>query len=198
MDVHTESITVADVATAHDAEVTVLGAIGTRQAARAHLGRTLQSKANPLVLVDEAGPCGSGLSRHLTTPGQVCWVVAPSLMPKRAGDRVKTARRDAVQWARLMRSGDLPPVYVPTVEDAAMRARRRAREDARRDLKAATFRLKAFWLRHAIRDAGSAKGGPAHLRWLAEVGCPTAAQPRVVQDYVRAVTDHTERLGRLA
>jgi transposase len=96
-----------------------------------------------------------------------------------------------------MRSGDLTPVYVPTVEDEAIRALSRAREDALRDLKAAKFRLKAFVLRQDIRYAGSANWGPAHLRWLSEVGCPPPAQQIVFQEDVRAVTEHTERLGRL-
>jgi transposase len=119
------------------------------------------------------------------------------LIPKKAGDRVKTARRDAVPLARLMRSGDLTPVYVPTVEDEAIRDLCRAREDAVADLKAAKFRLKAFLLRHDIRYTGQATWGPAHLRWLSEVVCPTPAQQIVFQEYVRAVTEHTERLQRL-
>jgi transposase len=110
---------------------------------------------------------------------------------------VNTDRRDAVQLARLMRSGDLTSVDVPKVEDEAMRDLTRAREDALRDLKAAKFRLKAFLLRHAIRYTGSATWGPAHLRWLSEVVCPTPAQPLVFQAYVRAVNEHTARLGRL-
>jgi transposase len=122
--------------------------------------------------------------------------VAPSLIPKKPGDRVKTDRRDAVQLARLMRSGDLTRVDVPTVEDEAIRDLTRAREDTLRDLKSATFRLKAFWLRQAIRDVGRAHWNPAHLRWLAEGVCPTPAQHIVFQAYVRAVTDHTARLQR--
>jgi hypothetical protein len=110
---------------------------------------------------------------------------------------VNTDRRDAIPLARLMRSGELTPVDVPTGEDDAIRDLTRAREDALRDLKAATFRLKAFWLRQDIRDTGAANWGPAPLRWLAEVGCPTPAQPMVFQEYVRAVTAHTERLARL-
>jgi transposase len=123
--------------------------------------------------------------------------VAPSLIPKKAGDRVKTDRRDAVQLARLMRSGDLTPVYVPQVADEAIRDLSRAREDALRDLKTAKFRLKAFLLRQDIRYTGQANWSPAHLRWLAEVVCPTPAQQIVFQEYVRAVTEHTERLQRL-
>jgi transposase len=197
LDVHKESIAVAYVAKDHDAEVIYLGAIGTRQCDIDQLVRKLQSKAPHLVFVYEAGPCGYWLYRYLTKQGHVCWVVAPSLIPKKAGDRVKTDRRDAVQLARLMRSGDLTPVYVPTVEDEAMRDLTRAREDALRDLKAAKFRLKAFLLRHDIHYTGRATWGPAHLRWLAEVVCPTPAQQIVFQEYVRAVNEHAERLQRL-
>ena len=126
-----------------------------------------------------------------------CWVVAPSLLPKKAGDRVKTDRRDAVQLARLARSGDLPPVSVPKVDDEAIRDLTRVREDALSDVKDSKFRLKAFLLRHDIRDTGQANWGPAHLRWLAEVVCPTPAQQIVFQEYVRAINEQTERLQRL-
>jgi transposase len=119
------------------------------------------------------------------------------LLPQKSGDRVKTNRRDAIKLARLMRSGDLTPVYVPTVEEEAIRDLCRAREDTIRDLKAAPFRLKAFLLRHDIRSTGRATWSPAHLRWLSEVVCPTPAQQIVCQEYVRAITEHTERLQRL-
>ena len=95
---------------------------------------------------------------------------------------MNTDRRDAQPLARLMRSGDLTPVYIPTVEDEAIRDLGRAREDAIRDLKAAKFRLKAFWLRHDIRYTGRATWSPAHLRWLSEVVCPTPAQQIVFQE----------------
>jgi transposase len=197
LDVHKDSIAVAYVAQDHQAEVIYLGTIGTRQADIDQLIRKLQSKAKQLDFVYEAGPCGYWLYRYLTQKGHGCWVVAPSLIPKKAGDRVKTDRRDAIQLARLMRSGALSPVYVPQVEDEAIRDLTRAREDALRDLKSAKFRLKAFLLRQDIRYTGRAPWGPAHLRWLSEVVCATPAQQIVFQEYVRAVTEHTERLQRL-
>jgi transposase len=119
-------------------------------------------------------------------------------MPKKAGDRVTTDRRDAMQLARLMRSGDLTPVYVPAVDDAAIRDLSRAREDTLRDLQAAKLRLKAFLLRQDIRSTGRATWRPAHLRWLREVVCPTPAQQIVFHEDVQTVTEQTERLGRLA
>jgi transposase len=197
MDVHKDSIAVAYVTQDHGAEVTYLGTIGTRQCDIDQLIRKMPSRAKDLVFVYEAGPCGYWLYRYLTKKGHDCWVVAPSLIPKKAGDRVKTDRRDAVQLARLARSGDLTGVYVPTVEDEAIRDLCRAREDTIRDLKAAKFRLKAFLLRHDMRYTGRATWSPAHLRWLSEVVCPTPAQQMVFQEYVRAVHEHTERLQRL-
>src|SRR4030095_5849413 len=197
LDVHKESIAVAYVAQEHHPEVVSLVTIGTRQCDIDKLVRQLQSKSKHLVFVYEAGPCGYWLYRYLTKKGHVCWVVAPSLIPKKPGDRVKTNRRDAIKLARLMRSGDLTPVYVPQVEDEAIRDLCRAREDTIRALKAAKFQLQAFLLRHAIRSTGRATWSPAHLRWLSEVVCPTPAQQIVFQAYSRAVTDHTERLTRL-
>ena len=97
IDVHKESSTVAYVAKAHNAEVTFRGALGTRHADIDQLVRKLHSQAKHLVLVYEAGPCGSWLYRYLLKKGHSCWVVAPSRMPQRAGDRVQTDRRDAVQ-----------------------------------------------------------------------------------------------------
>jgi transposase len=117
-------------------------------------------------------------------------------MPKKAGDRVKTDRRDAVQLARLMRSGDRTAVYVPSVEDDAIRDLSRAREDTIRDLKAATCRLKALLRRHDLRSTGQATGGPAHRRGLAEMGGSPPAQQIVFQEDVRAVNEPTARRQR--
>jgi transposase len=197
MAVHKDAIAVAYVAQEHGAEVLYLGTIGTRQCDIAPLIRKMQSKAKQLVFVYEAGPCGSWLYRSLRKHGYACWVVAPSLIPKKAGDRVQTDRRDAVQLARLMRSGALTPVYVPNVEDEAIRDLCRAREDTIGGLKAAKFRRTAFLLRHDSRYTGRATWGAAHLRWLSEVVCATPAQQIVFQEYVRAVSEHTERLQRL-
>jgi Transposase and inactivated derivatives len=197
LDVHKESIAVAYAAEKREAEVISLGSIGTRQCDIDKLIRKLQSKGHALVFVYEAGPCGYWLYRYLTQQGLLCWVVAPSLIPKKAGDRVKTDRRDAVQLARLMRSGDLTPVYVPEVEDEAIRDLVRAREDAIGELKAAKYRLKAFLLRQDIRYEGRANWGPAPLRWLAEVICATPAQQILFQEYVRALSEHHERRQRL-
>jgi len=197
LDVHKDSIAVAHAVDDRSAEVIYVGAIGTRQSDIDHLVRRLQSKAARLVFAYEAGPCGYVLYRYLTRKGLQCLVVAPSLIPKKAGDRVKTDRRDAVQLARLLRSGDLTPVYVPSVEDEAIRDITRAREDAIADLKAAKFRLQAFLLRLGLHYTGRANWNAPHLRYLAKVVCPTPAQQIVFQESVRAVDQQVERVQRL-
>jgi transposase len=175
-EVHKDSIAVADVAQEHHAEGSSLGPIGPRQCDIAHLLRQMQSKSPPRVFVYAAGPCGYWLSRSRTHTGHRGGGVAPALLPQQPGERGTTTRRDAIKLARLMRSGDLPPVHGPQVADAALRDLGRAREDASRDRNAAPLRRKAFLLRQDIRYTGRAIGGPAHLRWLSEGGCPTPAQ----------------------
>ncbi|MGH8070215.1 MAG: IS110 family transposase [Candidatus Entotheonellia bacterium] len=169
LDVHNESIAVAYAPEARGTEGVFLGTIGTRQRDIDTRVRQLSSNANQLVFVYDAGPCGYWRYRYLTKKHLICWVVAPSLVPKKAGDRVNTDRRDAIPLARLMRAGELTPVDVPAVEDEATRDLARACEDAIRDRKAAKNRLKAFLLRQDIRYESRATWGPAHLRWLAEV-----------------------------
>jgi transposase len=197
LDVHKDSITVAYAPDDRGADVVSLGAIGTRQCDIDKLIRKLESKDATLVFVYEAGPCGYWLYRYLTRKGFACSVVAPSLIPRKPGDRVKTDRRDAVTLARLLRSGDLTAIYVPRVDDEAIRDLSRAREDAMHDLKRSKVRLKAFLLRHDVRYEGRANWNPAHLRWLARVVCPTPAQQIVFQEYVHAVSEQSERLQRL-
>ncbi len=197
LDVHKDSIAVAYASQDGPAEPVHVGSIGTRQCDIDALVRKLQSKGARLVFVYEAGPCGYWLYRYLTRKGLTCFVVAPSLIPRKPGDRVKTDRRDAATLARLARSRDLTPVYVPEVADEAIRDLARAREDTRRDLNAARFRLKALLLRNDIRYTGRANWKPEHLRWLARLVFATPAQQIVFQEYVRTVTERTERLGRL-
>ena len=197
LDVHKESIAVAYAPEERGAEVVSLGAIGSRQSDIDKLIRKLQAKGAALVFVYEAGPCGYWLYRYLTRKGLSCHVVAPSLIPRKPGDRVKTDRRDAMTLTRLMRSGDLSAIYVPQVEDEAIRDLSRGREDAVQDLKRSKQRLKSFLLRQDIRYEGRASWSAAHLRWLAHVVCPTAAQQIVFQEYVRAVTEQQERVARL-
>ncbi len=197
LDVHKDSISVAFAAGWEDAPPHFLGQVGTRQCDVDKLIRRLQSRSSRLLFAYEAGPCGYVLYRYLTKKGLDCRVVAPSLMPKRPGDRVKNDRRDAVELARLLRSGDLDAVYVPTVEDEAIRDLARAREDTLRTLKAAKLRLKSFLLRLGLHYVGRSNWNDAHRRYLAQVVCPTPAQQIVFQEYIRAVDEQVERLARL-
>ena len=197
LDVHKDSITVADAPEDRGAEGVARGAIGPRQSDSDTLIRKLQAKGATLVVGDEAGPCGDWLYRDLTGKGLACQVVAPSLIPRKAGDRVKTDLRDAITLARLMRSGDLSGFSVPGIEAEALRDLSRGRDDARQDLKRSKHRLKSFLLRHDVRPEGRATWNPAHLRWLPEVVRPTPPQQIVFQESVRAVTEQQERLQRV-
>ena len=165
LDVHKDSIAVA-YAQGQSADPPVyVGAIGTREADLTKLIRQLRSKTPTLRFAYEAGPCGYGRYRDLTGQGFDCQVVAPSLIPKKPGDQVKTDRRDAVELARLLRSGDLTRVYVPTIADEALRHLCRARDAARLTLKNAKLRLKSFLLRLGLHNVGRADGNAAHLRY---------------------------------
>jgi transposase len=197
LDVHKESIAVAHADGASTAPPVFVGQIGTRQVDLEQLLRRLQSKGRALVFAYEAGPCGYHLYRDLTDKGVTCHVVAPSLIAKKPGDKVKTDRRDAVTLARLLRSGDLTSVYVPSVDDEAIRDLCRARDAARCTMKDAKLRLKAFLLRLGLPSSGRADWGAAHRRSLAKVVCPTAAQQIVFQELVRAVDEQVDRLQRL-
>jgi transposase len=197
LDVHKESIAVAH-AVAQSAEAPVfVGKIGPRQADLDKLVRRLQAKASRLIFAYEAGPTGYGVYRYLTGRGLECQVIAPSLIPKKPGDQVKTDRRNAEDLARLLRSGDLTRVYVPTVDDEAIRDLCRARDAARLTLKNAKLRLKAFLLRLGRPYEGRADWTDAHRRYLAKVVCPTPAQQIVFQESIRAVDEQVDRIHRL-
>ena len=196
LDVHKDSIAVAH-AGGDAAPPVFVGEIGSRQVDIDQLLRRLRGKAATLQVAYEAGPCGYGLYRYLTGQGVTCQVVAPSLIPRKAGDKVKTDRRDAVTLARLLRSGDLTAVYVPSVEDEAIRDLCRARDAARLTMKNAKLRLKSFLLRLGRHYVGRADWNEAHRRYLAKVVCPTPAQQIVFQEAVKAVDEQVDRLQRL-
>ena len=196
LDVHKDSIAVAYAPEVSGSEVIFLGPIGVRQCDIEKVIRQLHSKAPRLRFVYEAGPCGYWLYRYLQKLGEECLVVAPSLIPRRSGDRVKTDRRDAEQLARLLRSGDLNPVYVPGLADESIRDLCRLREDRMNDLRAARQRVKSFLLRHDVRYGGRASWSPAHMRWLAQVASlPTPAQQIVFQEKLNEATHLAERLA---
>lgn len=144
LDVHKDSIDIATADEGRSGEVRHVGQIGGDLAALDKALRRLVSRGHRLHVVYEASPCGFVIARHLASQGVDCMVVAPSSIPKRAGDRVKTDRRDALMLARLARAGELAPVRVPDLRDEAVRDLVRAREDAVREQRNARHRLKAL------------------------------------------------------
>jgi len=156
LDVHKDSIDVATADEGRGGEVRHVGQIGGDLASLDKALRRLISLGHRLHVVYEAGPCGFVIARHLAERSIDCMVAAPSSIPKRAGDRIKTDRRDAMMLARLARAGELTPVRVPDLGDEAVRDLVRAREDAVREQRNARHRLKALLLRNGIAYAGKA------------------------------------------
>lgn len=150
-----------------------------------------------LHFVYEAGPCGYWIYRLITSMGHCCYVVAPSLIPKKPGEHIKTDRRDALKLVKLLKSEDLTPIYVPEPEDEAVRDLSRAREAAMKDLKEAKYQLKALLLRNNIRYEGTANWSKKHLRWLTELILPHPAQQIVLQEQLQTIEERIRRLERL-
>ena len=197
LDVHKESIDIGTADLGREGEVRHVGSIGGDLGSLDKALRKLISRGHRLHVVYEAGACGFVIWRHLSTLGISCDVVAPSSIPKRSGDRVKTDRRDAMMLARLDRSGDLTAVRVPGAADEAVRDLVRAREDAVRECRNARHRLKALLLRNGIAYAGKSGWTAAHLRWLATLKMEHAAQQVGFQEYLHSITEATARIQRL-
>jgi transposase len=145
----------------------------------------------------EAGPTGFVLQRALSVACIECVVVAPSLVPQRPGDRVKTDRRDAVKLARFLRSGDLTEVHVPDAATEAMRDLERCRDDAKRAERTARHQLSKFLLRHGRTYEGKKAWTGMHLDWIRRQVFEHEAQNRVLVDCVQAVENATSRVERL-
>ncbi|MFO1217036.1 MAG: IS110 family transposase [Burkholderiaceae bacterium] len=197
LDVHKDSIDIATADAPRDGEVRHVGSIKGDLGSLDKALRRLLSRGHQLHIVYEAGPCGFVVWRHLNAQGLHCEVVAPSSIARPAGDRVKTDRRDAMLLARLARSGDLSTVRVPDELDEAIRDLVRAREDAVREQRNGRHRLKALLLRNGIAYAGRANWTAAHVRWLAELKLPHAAQQIAFQEYLHMITEAGARIARL-
>jgi transposase len=195
LDVHKETITAA-LADTSGAPI-VLGTIRNRPAEIRALVRRLLVRG-AVRSAYEAGPTGYVLHRELVSLGVDSCVVAPTLTPTRPGDRIKTDKRDALSLARLLRSGDLTPVWVPDSEHEALRDLVRAREDAKVDLLRARHRLNKFLLRHGVSSPGGfTPWSRSHHRWLNTVTFQPVAQQLAFEDYLGAVRSGEDRLRRL-
>ena len=197
LDVHKATISVAIAEGERGGEVRHWGSIAHRPENVRKLVERLAEKGRRLYFCYEAGPCGYGLYRQLVELGHDCVVVAPSLIPVKAGDRVKTDRRDSVMLAKLHRAGELTAVWVPDAAHEAMRDLVRARATAMRVLGKARQHLQGFLLRHGRIYPGKKGWTVAYRRWLTTVRFQHSAQQVVFQDYVDAVADAEARVERL-
>jgi transposase len=196
LDVHAETIAVA--VAESDGEVRSLGVIPNRTES---IGRLMRKLGRPeqLRVCYEAGPTGYVLYWQLSELGVKCEVVAPTLVPVKAGDRVKTDRRDAVKLARSYRAGDLTPVWVPDAAHEALRDLVRARWAAKRDQLRARHRLSKFLLRHGRRaPEGTNAWTDKHLQWIrSQVRFEHSPQEVTLEDYLHEVDHVAARIARL-
>jgi len=195
LDVHAETIAVA--VAEPDGEVRPLGIIRNRAEAIRRLVKKL-GPAHQLRICYEAGPTGYGVYWQLAALGVSCEVVAPTLVPVKAGDRVKTDRRDALKLARSYRAGDLTPVWVPDPAHEALRDLVRARAAAKKDQLRARHRLGKFLLRQGRRPPTAMKAWTqSHLTWVKTVHFEHAAQEATLLDYLHEVEHARDRITRL-
>ncbi|HVH31963.1 MAG TPA: IS110 family transposase [bacterium] len=195
LDVHKSSITVA--IADREGEVRSLGAVANSPEAVAKLAKRL-GPASRLSACYEAGPCGYGIARQLIQQGAATIVVAPSLIPRKPGDRVKNDRRDAVTLARLLRSGDLTPVWMPDEAHEALRDLSRARGTASVDVLRHRNQLGTFLLRLGIRPPTERYvWSKAHRAWLQVLHLPHTSQQVVLRDYLATIDQAEQRLANL-
>ena len=178
-------------------EVRFLGEIDNTPTAVRRMVKKLSRKHARLAFCYEAGPTGYGLYRQIRALGHDCMVVAPSLIPKRSGNRVKTNRRDALALARLMRAGELTAVWVPDERHEAMRDLTRARGAAVKDRRTKQQQATALLLRLGRRYAGKKTWGKMHWRWLMSQTLEQPEQRIVFEEMLLAVRQAQERIERL-
>jgi transposase len=188
---------IAIAAEGRDGEVRYLGEIDNTPAATGKLVRKLAKRHPAVTFCYEAGPTGYGLYRQITGLGHECIVVAPSLIPQKPGDRVKTNRRDALSMARQLRAGDLTAVWVPDPHHEAVRDLTRARGAAVRDLRTKRQQVSALLLRLGEPYPGKTTWGKTHLAWLAGRKLQHVEQRIALEEMLHAVRQATDRIGRL-
>jgi transposase len=197
LDTSKQKISVAIADTGRNGEVRFFGDIDSTPAMVERMVKKLAERHHKLRFCYEAGPTGYELHRQITALGHECIVVAPSLIPQRPGERVKTNRRDAVSLAKLHRAGELTAVWVPDSAHEAVRELVRARETAMEELRRARQHLQSFLLRHGRIFTGRTAWSKAHTRWLCEQTFDHPAQNIVLTEYRQAIEDAEARLERL-
>ena len=197
LDVHKATISVAVARGERGDEVRHWGTVPHRADHVRRLAEKLAAGGVRLLFCYEAGPCGYCLYRQLVDMGHDCIVVAPSRIPVKAGDRVKTDRRDAVMLAKLHRAGELTAVWVPDAAHEAMRDLVRARATAMKVLGKARQHLQGFLLRHGCAYPGKKGWTKAYRHWLTTVRFRHPAQQIVFEDHVDAVADAEARVEKL-
>src|SRR3982751_4013933 len=197
LDTRKAKIAVAAAEPGRAGEVRFRGEIANRPEAVRQLLERLAEKHGRLRVCYEAGPCGYGLHRQIIALGHDCTVVAPSLIPRKPGERVKTNRRDALTLARLHRAGELTPVWIPDPTHEAMRDLVRARTAAMEAVRRARQQLQGFLLRPGRVFAGRKTWSPAHRRWLAGLRFEHPAQQIVLQEQLDAIEEGERRRDRL-
>jgi transposase len=178
-------------------EIRYLGEIENTPAATAKLVRKLSKKHARLAFCYEAGPTGYGLYRQLTSLGHECVVVAPSLIPRKPGDRVKTNRLDALSLAKQLRAGDLTAVWVPDAHHEAVRDLSRARQAASEDQRRKRQQVSALLLRLGRIYPGKKSWGKAHMSWLASQQLDHLEQRIALEEVLLGVRQAGERIRRL-
>jgi transposase len=178
-------------------EVRYLGEIPNTAGATRKLVAKLAAKYDKLTFCYEAGPTGYGLYRLIRSLEHDCMVAAPSLIPKRPGERVKTNRRDGVNLAKLLRAGELTPVWVPDERHEAMRDLSRARQAAQNDLKGKRQQTCSFMLRLGRLYPGKKTWGPTHMNWLMAQKLEHREQRIALEELLLAVRQEGERVERL-
>src|SRR3981081_977061 len=197
LDIHKERISVAVAESGRSGAVEYLGEIANEPGAISKLCDRLRRPGKPLAFCYEAGPCGYGIHRQLTRLGHRCDVVAPSLIPTKAGDRVKTNRRDATMLARLHRAGESASVGVTGADHEAMRDLIRLRSVVRQIVTRARQHLQGFLLRHGRKHGRGTAWLMAYRRRVSTLAVEHPAQQIALQDYVDAVMDAERRLKRV-
>jgi transposase len=201
LDVHKEQTSIALADPGSKGEIRSYGSVATSQIMLERVVRRI-AKAHKIGLAElhvcyEAGGCGMWIARMFVRLKVPCTVVAPSLIPSKAGDQVKTDKKDAIKLARLLRAGELVSVHIPDETDEAIRDLCRARVDAMDDLRRAKNRLLAMLRRLGFRYTGKTHWTEAHKRYLRNLRLPFACHRIIMEELIGQIDQLVARIERL-